>query len=136
MKSGTKGKITPIKEKVGNSSYAKPTLRSKFRSVKKTINRLAKYKPTQEIPRFIKSSKGKIYRMSKDPQLIQSLQALSKASLNNAEAIYKEAKQDLLLNSSLPVAKILQSKEKEREKQNEIEEQSSQRETSSKEQVL
>ena len=47
-----------------------------------------------------------------DPALLQSFQALSKASLNNAEVIYQEEKKDLLLNSSLPVAKIIQIQSK------------------------
>ena len=47
-----------------------------------------------------------------DPALLQSFQALSKASLCNAESIYQEAKKDLLLNSSLPVAKIIQIQNK------------------------
>ena len=33
---------------------------------------------------------------------------MSKASLSNAEAIYQEAKKDLLINSSLPIAKLIQ----------------------------
>ena len=47
-----------------------------------------------------------------DLALLQSFQALSKASLSNAEAIYQEAKKDLLLNSSLPVVKIIQIQSK------------------------
>ena len=47
-KAAQKGKTTPRKEKELNFSYAKPTLSSKFKSVKKTVNRLAKYRPTKK----------------------------------------------------------------------------------------
>ena len=111
-KSGSKGKTIPRLEIESNSSYAKPTLSSKFKSVKKTVNRLAKYRATQEVLGFKRNSTSKNYRFSIDPSLLQSFQALSKASLSNAEAIYQEAKKDLLLNTSLPVAKIIQIQSK------------------------
>ena len=85
----SKEKTTLKNEKDLNSSYAKPTLSSKFKSVKKTVNRLAKYRPTQEVMGFKKSSTGKPYRLSMDPALLQPFQALSKASLRNAEEIYQ-----------------------------------------------
>ena len=96
-KNASKGKITPRKEKEINSTYAKPILSSKFKSIKKTVNRLAKYRPTQEVPGFKKSNGGKAYSLPIDPALLQSFQVLSKAPLSNAEAIYQEAKQDLLM---------------------------------------
>ena len=108
-----KDKITPIKEKDQHSSYAKPTMSSRFKSVKKSVNRLAKYRPTQEVPGFKRSAYGKTYRLSMDPGLIKSFQALSKASLNNAAAIYREAKKDLILNSSPSGEKNIQTINKE-----------------------
>ena len=71
-----KRKVTPKKKKELNSSYAKPTLSSRFKTVKKTVNRLAKYRPTQKVLGFKKSSSNKTYRLSMDPALIQSIQAL------------------------------------------------------------
>ena len=112
---GLKEKISPKKDKENTSSYAKPTLSSKFKTVKKTVNRLAKYRPTQEVPGFKKNNSGRAYRVSMDPALLQSFQALSKASISKAEAIYQEARQDFIMNSSLPVAKIMQLQNKGKE---------------------
>ena len=84
--------------------------------LKKSVNRLAKYRPTQEVPGFKKSNSGRTIRLTMDPALMQSFQVLSKTSLSNAEAIYQEAKQDFLMNSSLSIAKLIQNKQKEKDK--------------------
>ena len=43
---------------VEHSSYAKPTLSSKFKMVRKTVNKLAKYRPTQDVPGINWNQKG------------------------------------------------------------------------------
>ena len=76
---------------VEHSSYAKPTLSSKFKMVRKTVNKLAKYRPTQDVPGINwnqKGNKSKKMRMSMDPKPIKSFQALSKVVLTNAETYY------------------------------------------------
>ena len=110
---GSNVERTPRKGKDPISSYARPTESSKFKTIKQSVNRLAKYRPIQEVPGFRKTSNNKTYRLSLDPALLKSFHALSKTSLSNAKAIYQEAKkQDLLLNSSLPTTKKTQTQNK------------------------
>ena len=66
---------------------------------------LAKYRPTQEIPSFLKN-KLPSNRHSMDPKqfksTIQSFEALSNAALKKAEQEYRTTKEDFLMNTSLP----------------------------------
>lgn len=66
---------------------------------------LSKYKPTQEIPSFIKN-KLPNNRHSMDPKqfrsTILSFEALSNAALKKAELEYINTKEDFLMNTSLP----------------------------------
>ena len=87
----TKNKYSPIKDNE-SSSYAKPTLSNKFKTIRKTVNNLAKYRPTQEVPGVSwnqKGNKNKKIRMSMGLKLLQPFWALSKASMSNAEIFTK-----------------------------------------------
>ena len=71
----------------------------------KTKPDLSKYKPTQEIPSFLKN-KLPHNRHSMDPtqfrSTILSFEALSNAALKKAEMEYNNTKEEFLLNTSLP----------------------------------
>ena len=71
----------------------------------KTKPDLSKYKPTQEIPSFLKS-KLPHNRHSMDPaqfrSTVLSFEALTNAALRKAEIEYNNTKEEFLLSTSLP----------------------------------
>ena len=101
-------KTTSFTQQNTKNSNLQPKINIQNKPIKppiKTKPDLSKYKPTQEIPSFLRN-KLPHNRHSMDPNqfrsTIQSFEALSNAALKQAEQEYTSTKEDFLLNTSLP----------------------------------
>ena len=96
---------TPTNLEASNLQSKTLTLKKPSKPPVKAKPDLSKYKPTQEIPSFLKS-KFPNTRHSMDPgqfrSTILSFEALSNAALKKAEKEYLTTKEDFLMNTSLP----------------------------------